>query len=226
MAENLQSHTVSSFDKELKTISRSLIMMGDMITELLGIFLETLSNPEDSNISGVKEKDKRVNEIDTQVEKLSTNIIALRHPLAVDLRYVIAATKISTMIERQGDMVESAIKKIAGVNPEISGRYKESLTEMAKYNIEMINYAIKGFSNQDTNNANKVWRIEDKIDDLSDNCFTRIKEDLKKDSTYTDDYVSLMLIVRSLERVGDYCTKVTKAVHWVITGKRVRESDF
>jgi phosphate uptake regulator len=64
------------------------------------------------------------------------------------------------------------------------------------------------------------------VDDISDACFEKIKKDIEKDNGNVDDYVSVMLIVKALERFGDYCTKITKAVHYVASGKRVSEGDF
>ncbi|HCR86016.1 MAG TPA: phosphate transport system regulatory protein PhoU [Alphaproteobacteria bacterium] len=226
MEKVLQTHTVSSFDKELNNISSNVVSMSELVIDVVRIFLDSLSDPRGENLSKVEEIDNKVNELDRNVEKISTNIIALRHPLAIDLRYVIAATKISTIIERQGDMIESAVKKLLNIETKILNEYKDSLTLIANYGIEMLSYAIKGYKNQDTNEANKVWRIEDKVDDMCDELFIKIKNDIRNHPSDVDSYVSVMLIVRGLERIADYCTKITKAVHYVTSGERVSERDF
>lgn len=226
MEKVLQTHTVSSFDKELDNISTRVVSMSELVRDVIKIFLETLSDPRGENLNKVEDIDEKVNELDRLVERLSTNIIALRHPLAVDLRYVIAATKISTIIERQGDMIESAVRKILNIEQNILNEYKDNLTLVANYAVEMLGFAIKGYKNQDTNEANKVWRIEDKVDDLCDELFIKIKNDIRQSPNDVDSYVSVMLIVRGLERIADYCTKITKAVHYVTSGERVSEKDF
>lgn len=226
MEKKLQTHTVSSFDKELDNIASRVFSMGELVIDVVKIFLDTLSDPKGENLSKVENIDEKINELDRNVEKLSTNIIALRHPLAIDLRYVIAATKISTIIERQGDMIESAVRKLLNIDNKVLGEYKESLTLVANYGIEMLGHAIKGYKTQDTNEANKVWRIEDKVDDLCDELFAKVKNDIRNNPQEVDGYVSIMLIVRGLERMADYCTKITKAVHYVTSGERVSEKDF
>jgi phosphate transport system protein len=227
MEENLQSHTVSSFDQELKKISGNLESMGSLLNDSIAIFNNALNNPSDENIKRAKEVDSKINELNNQVEKLSTNLIALRHPLAIDLRYVISAIQISTIIERQGDMVKSAVKKIIELgDSETIKTYRDDLTAVSELNCEMITHSVKGFSNQDVKNANKVWRMEDKVDEMTDEFFDKLKKDVIESPENIDDYVSIMLIARAFERIGDYCTKITKATHYVESGKRVSEKDF
>ncbi len=226
MDNQLRTHTVSSFDKELKSISTFIEAMGDLVTGSINTFIANLSNQTGETALKVREIDDKVNELEKQVQMLSTNLIALRNPLAVDLRYLIGAIKISTIIERQGDMVESAVRKVLRVNINDLGSYKKDLTELASTDIEMMKIAISGFKNQDLMEANKVWRIEDKVDDMADKLFEKLKADIKKNPDNVDDYVSLMLVTRSLERFADYCTNITKAVHYIASGERVSEADF
>lgn len=226
MDNQLRTHTVSSFDKDLKSISTFIEAMSDLVTGSINTFIANLSSQTGETATKVREIDQKVNELEKQVQMLATNLIALRNPLAVDLRYLIGAIRISTIIERQGDMIESAVRKILRINLDTVKQYKQELTEMANNDIEMMKMAISGFTKQDLMEANKVWRMEDKTDELADNIFKKIKEDIKKNPDNVDDYVSLMLIVRSLERLADYCTNITKSVHYIVSGERVTEADF
>lgn len=221
-----RTHTVSSFDKDLKSIAEYIESMSQLVTGSLGTFISSLSSQSGETAAKVREIDDKVNEMEKQVQMLSTNLIALRNPFANDLRYLISAIKVSTIIERQGDMVESAVRKILRVKVESIAPFRQELTELANTGIEMMNFAVAGFKTQDEKEANKVWRMEDKADDLSDNLFKRIKQDIKSNPANVDDFVSLMLIVRSLERFCDYCTNITKAVNYITSGERVSEADF
>jgi phosphate transport system protein len=221
-----RTHTVSSFDKELNSISEYIESMANLVIGSIETFITNLSNQSGETVSKVREIDDRVNELEKQVQMLSTNLIALRNPLAVDLRYLIGAIKISTIIERQGDMIESAVRKLLRVKVENIIPYKQSLQELAEQDIEMLKVAISGFKNQNLMEANKVWRMEDKADSMADDLFNQIKQGIKSNPDKVDDYVSLMLIIRSLERIADYCTNTTKAVHYITSGERVSESDF
>jgi phosphate transport system protein len=224
--DKLRTHTVTSFDKELLNIADYIGSMSDLVIGSLQTFISNLSSQSGETAVKVREIDDKVNELEKQVQMLSTNLIALRNPLAVDLRYLIGAIKISTIIERQGDMIESAVRKLLKLKPETIIAYKADLTEQAETAIEMLKLSINGFKKQDVMEANKVWRMEDKVDDLSDKVFSRIKLDIKKNPEAVDDFVSLMLIVRSMERIADYCTNITKAVHYVASGESVSEADF
>lgn len=224
--DNQRLHTVSSFDKELRSIADYIESMSDLVVGTMKTFISNLSNQTGETASKVREIDDKVNELEKQVQMLSTNLIALRNPLAVDLRYLISAIKISTIIERQGDMIESAVRKVLRIKPENLKLYKSDLEELINSDIEMLKISVTGFKNQDEKEANKVWRIEDKVDGMADALFARIKKDIQTNPANVDDFVSLMLIIRSLERIADYCTNIAKAVNYVTSGERVSESDF
>ena len=224
--DNQRVHTVSSFDKELKNIAEYIESMSELVISTMNTFINNLSNQSGETVAKVREIDDKVNELEKQVQMLSTNVIALRNPLAVDLRYLISAIKVSTIIERQGDMIESAVRKILRVDPKNLDVYKADLDALVQTDIEMMKIAVSGFKNLDEKEANKVWRMEDKADDMADAIFSRIKKDIQKNPANVDDFVSMMLIVRSLERIADYCTNIAKAVNYVTSGERVSEADF
>ena len=226
MDNQLRTHTVTSFDKELKSISNYIESMSHLVTGSISTFIANLSNQSGETATKAREIDQKVNELENEVQVLATNLIALRNPLAVDLRYLIGAIKISTIIERQGDMIESCVRKILRIKPECIKGYQKDLTDMSNNAIEMMNLSVSGFKQQDVKEANKVWRMEDKADDFADTIFKRIKDDIKNNPADVDDFVSLMLIVRSLERFSDYCTNITKTVNYISSGERVKESDF
>ncbi len=224
--EATRTHTVSSFDKDLKNISEYIESMSNLVVGSIETFITNLSNQSGETAAKVREIDDKVNELEKQVQMISTNLIALRNPFADDLRYLISAIKISTIIERQGDMVESAVRKILRVDPKNLDVYKADLDALVQTDIEMMKIAVSGFKNLDEKEANKVWRMEDKADDMADAIFGRIKKDIQKNPANVDDFVSMMLIVRSLERIADYCTNIAKAVNYVTSGERVSEADF
>ncbi len=226
MATDLKNHTVTAFDQDLKKINKSLYDMNELVTDSMKLFKQSISNQTVEYIQNVRDIDSKINEIEKQVERLSTNIIALRHPMAVDLRFVISAIKVSTMVERQGDIIEKAVRKIPAIDPKLMPLYQPQLEEIANIIIEMLSHAIKGFNEQDVLEANRVWRLEDKVDDFCDALFDRIKSDIRSNPLDVDHYISLLLVVRALERMGDYCTKITKALHYVTSGERVSEKDF
>ncbi len=226
MSKELKNHTVTAFDQDLKKITQNLYSMNELVVDSMKLFKQSLTNQAAECVQNAKDIDDKINSLEKQVEKLSTNIIALRHPMAVDLRFVISAIKISTMIERQGDIIEKAVRKVLAISPNLLATYRPQLEEIADMDIEMLGHAIKGFNEQDIQEANKVWRMEDKVDDYCDALFDRIKSDIRKEPNEVDHYISLMLVVRALERMADYCTKITKALHYVTSGERVSEKDF
>ena len=224
MNSNLQSHTVSSYDSELKGITKSLKEMGNLVGEILAVFDQALLGQVenvtlDNVTSEVSAIDKKINTLNDDVGSKAVNIIALRNPLAVDLRFVISAIKIATILERIGDIAKSSAKNIAKHNADVTKKYAEELQEMYSLVMKRINNSVKGFGKFDTEKADKVWSKEDKVDNLAESLFDKLKNDMSNKSSVAEA-MSLLLVVKNLERMGDYTTNVTKMVHYVSSGEK------
>lgn len=223
----LQNHTVTSYDKDLKGIISKMDQMNKNVAEILRIFIESVDSQNDDQRTKAKEIDKKINQLEIEVEQECINVMARRSPMAFDLRFLISGVKVSTILERMGDIAKKLVKRtIKKVGQDFPEAYKADFKEMAENVIVMLENAVAGFNSHDVQQADKVWRSEDKVDDKASELFTRISEDMKKNPEKVDVLVQILLNTRRLERMADYCTKIAKIAHYTDSGNRVSEKDF
>lgn len=201
--------------------------MAKNVCEILRIFVKSVGTESDELKEQAKLVDKEINKLEIKVEKDCINVMARRSPMAFDLRFLISSIKISTILERLGDiskkLVKRTVKKVGTNFPEA---YKKDFIEMAENVILMLENVISGFNTHDVQEADKVWRSEDKVDDKSKELFKRISADLKTQPENVDVLMQILLNTRRLERMADYCTKIAKIAHYTDNGQRVSEKDF
>jgi phosphate transport system protein len=223
----LQSHTVTSYDKDLTEIIKNIGQMSANVCEILRVFIESVNNPVEALQEQAKLIDKEINKLEIKVEKDCINVLARRSPMAFDLRFLISSIKISTILERLGDiskkLVKRTVKKVGVAFPE---SYKKDFIEMAENVILMLENSVSGFNTHDVQEADKVWRSEDKVDEKSKELFKRIASDFKTKPEQVDVLMQILLNTRRLERMADYCTKIAKIAHFTDDGSRVSEKDF
>jgi phosphate transport system protein len=220
------NHTVGSFDKELGNITKNIHKMAENLVAMLDVFKESIGKPQKETIKKVAKMDDKIDELEQKVEAEAMAFIALRSPMAIDLRFVISAIRIATILERCGDIAQNSTNKIVTLDSAIPKNYAPKLDEMATSAIKMILNAVHGFQKYDVHHADKVWRREDEVDELADEMFDIIKSDIKKNPAKTDSLLPILLVVKALERIADYAVKITKIVHYIESGKRISEKDI
>ena len=170
----LKEHTVKSYDHDLKSIARNLEEMVELVVESINMVGQMLKDRDENLINKIKPHDYKINSLDILVEKKVTAMLALRQPMAVDLRYIISSIKVSANLERSGDQSKSIIKKIARVGKEkFSPEVENSLQSMIELCKEMVVDSVRAFNNHDLDLARRVAEIDDKIDDMYSNFFKK-----------------------------------------------------
>ena len=218
----LKEHTVKSYDHDLKSIARNLEEMVELVVESINMVGQMLKDRDENLINKIKPHDYKINSLDILVEKKVTAMLALRQPMAVDLRYIISSIKVSANLERSGDQSKSIIKKIARVGKEkFSPEVENSLQSMIELCKEMVVDSVRAFNNHDLDLARRVAEIDDKIDDMYSNFFKKNNQE-----TFSADEVTtltnILFIAKSFERLADHTTNIAEIAEFVITGEAVQ----
>ena len=220
MIKTLEKHTVSSYDEELKQLVAAIRDMEGLLEKLLDCVAESLKDPAASLADTVKEVDQKINALDRKVEQKATRILALRNPLAVDLRLAISALKVATILERMGDLAKNSTRRVVGLEKKPSKDIQEPLEEMVELVKKMLRNSVSGFRKLDTEKADKVWKREDKVDALTKDMFDVLTARIQADSSTAADSMRTLLVAKNLERIGDYATAIAKIVHYMSSGER------
>jgi len=213
-----QEHTVKAFDEDITRLRGLIAEMGGLAEVSLAEAMEALVKGNSELAKGVIARDKRIDSLEAEVDKLAIRVIALRAPMADDLREVIAALKIAGVVERIGDYA----KNIAKSTDKIEGRKKfEPLTlipAMAEVAGEMVHDVMTAFAARDAALAREVVERDDKVDAFYNSIFRNLVSHMIENPSSSSSAAELLFVARNIERIGDHATNVAEMVHYAATG--------
>ena len=217
----MTEHIVSSYDDDLKEISDGVISMGG---EVLGALnnIETLLKKTDHELAQkIIKNDLIINDLGQSVENKVFNILASRQPMAIDLRIVFSAVKISLYLERCGDMCKGISNRVlkGDLNEAQSPETISLLVNMCSMVHSNLRIVMEDYSKKECENSVKVWKSDSEIYSLYSEILMDILNSIKTNPDATDALVPLLFIARYLERVGDQATNVAEETYFVVTGE-------
>ena len=214
----MAEHTVKAFDEDIIRLRGLIAEMGGLAEVSLSEAMEALVKGNTDLVQGVIARDKRIDALEAEVDKLAVRVIALRAPMAVDLREVIAALKIAGVIERIGDYS----KNIAKASAKIEGRKKfEPLTllpAMADIARGMVHDVLTAYAARDAALAAEVVVRDDKVDAFYDSIFRNLVSHMMENPSTISSAAQLLFVARNIERIGDHATNVAEMVYYAATG--------
>jgi phosphate transport system protein len=216
----LKQHTVKSYDKDLESITGTLDHLLDLLSQSISMVEDVLKNPDKQLVEQISSHDYKINYLDHLTEKKVTSMLALRQPLAFDLRYIISALKVSANLERMGDKCKSIIKKIANLDTELDSKTRDSLLEMLEIAKGMTRNAVEAFSGHDLEKAAQVLKQDDKIDQIYQQLFS-IAEGDHFNQQEVKNIVNILFIAKSFERLADHAANIAEMVKYVVSGEIV-----
>lgn len=213
----LKEHTVKSYDEDLKSIAATLEEEAQLVLESLGFVKKAIvaSNPDLIDI--IKDHDYKINSLDLLVEKKVTAMLALRQPMALDLRYVVSALKVSSNLERVGDQSKTIVKKLLKVE-KLGDGVKASLLKMLEVSEGMILDSVRAFNAQNVELAEKVLQKDDEIDEIYRDLF-RITRHERFTHDELENVVNILFVAKSFERLADNATNIAEVAGYVVTGE-------
>jgi phosphate transport system protein len=211
------------FHDELDALKRRLIDMSAQAERLVELSVEALLRHDAAKAEAVIQGDRTVDELEIEIEQAAIALLALQQPLARDLRYIIAALKVSSDLERVGDhgvnIAQSALRLIElksniTPNPEIQ--------DMARRSRDMLREALDAFVRADGALGRSVCRSDDAVDALHDSVFRILLTHMMENPARISEALELLLVSRNLERVADLATNIGEDAVYLAEGKQIK----
>lgn len=220
---SLKEHTVKSYDHDLQSIAATLDEMMhlvltsiDMVSSMIG---KGEKNEESNFLEKITSHDYKINTLDFLIERKVTTMLALRQPMAVDLRYIVSALKVSSNLERVGDQAKSIIKKVDRIGTKaFDGEIKKSIFDMADLSKEMVKNSVISFNDQNDKLAQEVLEQDDKIDEIYSSLFGIMEND-NFNARQAKEMINILFIAKSFERLADHSTNIAEITQYVTTGE-------
>ncbi|WP_394728315.1 phosphate signaling complex protein PhoU [Altererythrobacter sp. GH1-8] len=214
----MAEHTVKAFDEDITRLRGLIGEMGGLAEVAIQEALDALVRGDEELAAKVVERDKKLDDLEMQVDKLAVRLIALRAPMADDLREVIAALKIGGVVERIGDYSKNIAKRVG----EIEGRSRfEPLTllpAMGELASEMVHDVLTAYAARDPELAKEVIAADEKVDAFYNSIFRNLVSYMVENPATISSAAQLLFVARNIERIGDHATNVAEMVHFAATG--------
>ncbi|ANU07878.1 phosphate signaling complex protein PhoU [Paraurantiacibacter namhicola] len=212
-------HTVKAFDEDITRLRGLIAEMGGLAELAVQESLQALINGDEELAAKVVERDKRLDALESEVDAMAVRTIALRAPMADDLREIIAALKIGGVVERIGDYAKNIAKRVGRIEGRSRFEPLTLLPAMGDVTTEMVHDVLTAFAARDPALALEVIERDDKVDAFYDSIFRNLVSHMVENPATISSAAQLLFIARNLERIGDHCTNVAEMVHFAATGE-------
>jgi phosphate transport system protein len=217
-------HVVKSYDQELKRLRGMITQMGGIVETQVALAAEAIMHRDAAAATRAVEEDPKVDALEREVETFVIRLLALRQPVAGDLRQIVAALKITGDIERIGDYAANVAKRSI-VLAEFSLPFPlAGLAHMARLVQQQLKSVIDAFGDNDADKAMEVWRSDQVVDDIYNAIFRELITYMMEDPRNITPCTHLLFIAKNLERIGDHATNVAETVYYSVKGESLPES--
>ena len=221
MMAELGAHTVKSFDDDLHQLRSLVSQMGGLCEAQIANAVEALVGRDPDAAMAVVRTDTRIDALEAEAERLAVTMIALRAPMANDLREIIAALKISSVLERIGDYAKNIAKRASSISATSQIEPVVIIPQMARVVIEMIRDALDAFVDRDADKAVAVCQRDATVDDFYNSLFRSLLTFMMENPQHITPSAHLLFIAKNLERIGDHATNVAEMVYFSATGEHI-----
>ncbi|MGZ8282461.1 MAG: phosphate signaling complex protein PhoU [Allosphingosinicella sp.] len=215
-------HTVKAFDEELDQLRATICEMGGLAEAAIRDSMQALVRRDTEAAKLVVERDRKIDALEAEVERQAVQIIALRAPMADDLRDVIAALKIAGVVERIGDYAKNIAKRVSIVE-DSKIRPISLLPEMARIAGEMVQNVLDAFAARDPEKAAAVCDRDSAVDDFYNAIFRALLTHMMENPHNITPATHLLFVAKNLERIGDHATNVAEMVYFAATGEHLAD---
>ncbi|VVT14135.1 Phosphate-specific transport system accessory protein PhoU homolog [Sphingomonas sp. EC-HK361] len=220
-----QEHTVKAFDTDIGQLRGLISQMGGLAEEAIASAMLSLQRNDLALAQRVRAADKQIDVIESEVERTCVRIIALRAPMANDLREVVAALKIAAVVERIGDYAKNIAKRVPQIESEHRIEPISILPAMAEMASRMVREALDAFAARDAEAAVRVQEADNALDDFYDSIFRTLVTHMVENPKTIGQVAHLLFVAKNLERIGDHATNVAEMVYFAATGTQMAERD-
>ncbi len=210
------------FDEELDILKSKLLRMASLVEAIIAKSIKALMERKPELTEKVWDEEDAINMLEIDIDDQCLKLLALRQPIAVDLRFITSAMKINNDLERMGDLAIN----IVGCTKEIL-KYPQlkplnDIPQIANFAQEMVMESIKSLVNRDSKLAREVCKQDSNVDSLNDQLFREILTYMMQNPKNIEIGLEFILVGRNLERIADHATNIAEDVIYLVEGKTIK----
>ncbi|MAO05895.1 MAG: phosphate transport system regulatory protein PhoU [Citromicrobium sp.] len=221
----ISEHTVKAFDEDITRLRGLITEMGGLAETALEGALDALIRGDEVLAERIVADDRKLDALESEVDRLAVKIIALRAPMADDLREVIAALKIAGVVERIGDYAKNIAKRVGRIEGRTRFEPLTLLPAMADVAAEMVHDVLTAYAARDAALAREVIAQDKKVDAFYNSIFRNLVSHMVENPATISSAAQLLFVARNIKRIGDHATNVAEMVYFAATGDYPLDED-
>ncbi len=218
MSNVSEGHIHAEYDNEFKKLTKLLARMGGLAESQLANALIAIEKRDNKLAMAVKDGDKEIDALEHDIESLVVRMLALRQPMANDLRYVVSTLRTSSDIERIGDYAKNIAKRAMALNQLPAEPLLRGVLRIGRPVQAMLKDVMDAHLQGDTAKAIEVWEADEEVDALYTSLFRELLTYMMEDPRHITPCTHLLFIAKNLERIGDHATNIAEIIHFQVEG--------
>ena len=211
-------HIVKGYDEELRKLNNTIAEMGGLAESQLGAAIEAVVTRDSEAAAQVVEGDVKVDQLERDADNLAIRIMALRQPVARDLREIFAALRIASDLERIGDYAANVAKRSIALSQAPPVRPVYALPRMASFAQLLIKEVLDAFVERDADKAYSVWIRDAELDEMYSSLFRELLTYMMEDPRSIGPCTHLLFMAKNIERIGDHATNIAENLYYLVNG--------
>jgi phosphate transport system protein len=217
-------HIIKSYDEELRRLNAAITQMGGLAESQLAAAIDAVIKRDSDLAATVVETDARVDQLEHDVGQLVVRLLALRQPMARDLREILAALKIASDLERICDYAANVAKRSIALNQSPPVRPVFALPRMARLAQALTKDVLDAYVARDADKALIVWARDEELDEMYSGLFRELLTYMMEDARNITASTHLLFMAKNIERIGDHATNIAETVYFVVHGSPLNQA--
>jgi phosphate transport system protein len=213
---------IRPFVQELDDLQNKILEMGGLVETSVHNIIRALVERDEKLLRGTWENENRINKLDLDIDECATRLLALHQPVAKDLRFLTAAIKINSDLERMGDLAVNLAQRSISLLSRPPIRHLVDIPHMSRIVELMVRKSLDAFVQRDSELAQSVLESDDEVDELKDSIYREMLDLLEKGQADVATSFDLIFVAHNLERVADHATNIAEDVLFLVKGIDVR----
>jgi phosphate transport system protein len=217
----MTTHIVKSYEEQLQNLNNAIVKMGGLAETQLENAVNALIDRDSEGADATIGRDDRIDDLEKNIEEKVVDLIAFRQPMAIDLRETVSAMKISSDLERIGDLSKNIAKRSRSADMELPDDIKKNIKAAADLVQKNLKLVLDSYVDRDKDKAMKVWNSDEEIDNLVNVTMNSIIQFMSKNKNNIKGSTHLLFVAKNLERMGDHATNIAEIVYYLVTGDNI-----
>ncbi|MEK9819473.1 MAG: phosphate signaling complex protein PhoU [Pseudomonadales bacterium] len=208
--------------RDLDSLRKDVLHLGSLVQGSTKASIDFLNSKKTQQLDEVAQLERRINELEVDIEEHCLKILALHQPVAIDLRFIVVVMKVNNDLERMGDQAVNIAHRVQALIGEPDLGLELPLNQMTDSIQQMVTLSLEALVNQDPAIARRVVEMDDGVDDLHSENYAALRRLVENNPQRVGSAMSMATISSNLERIGDLCTNIAEEVIFMVEGKVIR----